>query len=503
MSEKGCLKDLIVEDIEIDNLTLKGNIKFKGYKFPINDGNNEDILKTDGNSTPSWSENVGSLQKDEIFPHVPAKSNSTGNVLYVDENKSVKIKKNDGIWYTFGEINEYPSFNVTPSPTYTLHSVNPTNIDVRAEDPEKLIIIYSLILQEIVNGVWKTITISDLSLISSITESSITDELGAIKRYTISPNQDVNNFGEFKLIISVTDGINITNTSSIIGIYPATGGIFNTYSDVNGNKYKVHIFLEGGNFIVNVDNLVIDFLIVGGGGGGASKRGGGGGAGGVVIGTQTINTGNFTIIIGNGGAGLVSGDSGFGGDGNNSTFKGFIAKGGGGGGGGGGSTTYYPNGIYSNGIAGGSGGGCRGNRASAIPGASVQDDYVSITNVSGYGNSGGTKSYSGTGGGGAGSVGYSGNTNKGGNAGIGMSNSFKTGNNLYYGGGGGGGGVADGGGSGGSGGGGNGGGSTNLSTPGSPNTGGGGGAGGSNNNSVNYAGKQGGSGIVLIRYVIS
>jgi hypothetical protein len=500
MSEKGCLKDLIVEDIEIDNLTLKGNIKFKGYKFPINDGNNEDILKTDGNSTPSWSENVGSLQKDTIFPHVPAKSDSAGNVLYVDENKSVKIKKNDGIWYTFGEINEYPIINVTPSPTYTLHSVTPTYIDVRAKDPEKLIIIYSLILQEIVNGVWKTITISDLSLISSITESSITgnDGLGAIKRYTISPNQDVNNFGEFKLIISVTDGINITNTSSIIGIYPATGGIFNTYSDVNGNKYKVHIFLEGGNFIVNVDNLVIDFLIVGGGGGGASKRGGGGGAGGVVIGiSQTINTGgDFPIIIGNGGAGMESGNSGIGVDGNDSTFKDFVAKGGGGGGGSG------------DGNIGGSGGGCRGNRASAIPGTSNQDDYDTITNVSGYGNSGGNPSYNGPGGGGAGSVGYSGDTNKGGNAGSGMSNSFKTGNNLYYGGGGGGGGVVGGGGSGGSGGGGNGGGSTNLSTPGSPNTGGGGGAGGSQSqyvysNPENYAGKQGGSGIVVIRYVIS
>lgn len=498
MSEKGCLKNLIVEDIETNNLTLKGNIKFKGYKFPTIDGANGHILKTDGNSNASWSENIGSLQKDNsTFPFVPAKSNSVSNVLYVDENKSVKIKKNDKIWYTFGEINLSPVFdqNYTPATTYTLDlNGSPTIINVRATDPEGLNIIYSVILQKIVNGVWKTITISDLSNISEIPQlSSITDELiGNIKRYTITPITYNNNGGEFKLIISATDGINITNTSSIFGLNAAEGGIFTTY-EADGTTYKVHTFLESGTFTVNT-TLTIDFLIVGGGGGGASRHGGGGGAGGVVVGTsQTINSGTFSIDIG-GGGNAYTGNGGHASNGSDSSFNLFIASGGGGG----------SSSQTSNGRDGGSGGGARGNSGKS-GGDSNQLPYTNTTNVTGYGEPGGYNSggaYGGGGGGGAGgNGGNSSSGSNGKNGGVGIQNLFRTGSNAYYGGGGAGGGSSSGG-SGGNGGGGNGGGGgSNSSTAGTANTGGGGGAGGHNGGDTNYPGKVGGSGIVVIRYI--
>jgi len=274
------------------------------------------------------------------------------------------------------------------------------------------------------------------------------------------------------------------------GSNSGSGGIETQYTTVDNITYKIHTFLSSGTFILSSGSIDIDYLIVGGGGGGASRHGGGGGAGGVVIGiSQTINTGNFPIIIGNGGAGLLANGSGYGSDGIDSTFNSFIASGGGGGA------------SSGAGNIGGSGGGRRGN-TSGSGGASDQNTYSSTSNVTGYGNSGGTvnnNSYGGSGGGGAGSAGITSNGTNGSNGGIGIQNSFKTGINVYYGGGGSGGGST-GGGSGGDGGGGNGGGgSYNSSTFGSPNTGGGGGAGG--HGSSNYPGKLGGSGIVVIRYV--
>lgn len=239
----------------------------------------------------------------------------------------------------------------------------------------------------------------------------------------------------------------------------------------------------------------IDVLIVGGGGGGASRCGGGGGAGGVIMKTISISTGNYPIILGKGGNGLQSNGSGEAQNGYSSYAFGEVALGGGYG-----SSTAI-------GGSGGSGGGARGNTTSA------RSSYNPEQGKSGGGSKPQEESIRALGGGGGGYSQPGGSSDKSdnniskGGDGFNASKIFGTdfGDQGWFAGGGGGGGgsgdeyIAYGG----KGGGGNGNsGSTDDSTAGINNTGGGGGGGGFND-SVNYNGKNGGSGIVLIRYPIS
>ena len=231
-------------------------------------------------------------------------------------------------------------------------------------------------------------------------------------------------------------------------------------------------------YSINVpETYICDILLVGGGGGGGYHTGGGGGAGGYYYQTNvTIPIGTYTISVGNGGnAGPDNNTRG--GNGSDTNFNGITAKGGGGG-----ASDNDPTGN-----SGGSGGGADWN---GTPGAD--------TDTNTEGNNGGTPinitgQYYGSGGGGAGSTGF---TN--GNGGTGKSNTI-TGTITFYAAGGGGGrnegtnwsGI------GGSGIGGNGGNGTIAGTSGFNGTGSGGGGGGYNN--TGSAGR-GGSGIVIIRY---
>ncbi|MFA5917810.1 MAG: glycine-rich domain-containing protein [Candidatus Gracilibacteria bacterium] len=271
--------------------------------------------------------------------------------------------------------------------------------------------------------------------------------------------------------------------------FTATGGIV-TYTDSNGlnprsypkypGGYTVHTFLTSGNFTVTGSGNV-EYLVVAGGGGATANAngGGGGGAGGLLQGSLTLNSQSYGIIIGNGGSGSNIWNGGT--NGENSSFAGLIAIGGGRGG--------------ASGVAGGSGGGGGGNGNAYQYGGS---------GVTGQGNAGGTNNktspYPGGGGGGAGGVGINGIGNQAGSGGPGIYSNI-SGISVAYAGGGGCGGTSQGSkvGSGGIGGGGAGGLSAN-GTNGTPNTGGGGGGG---SNSSPYYGGNGGSGIVIIRYLIN
>ena len=234
--------------------------------------------------------------------------------------------------------------------------------------------------------------------------------------------------------------------------------------------------------------LSCDILIVAGGGGGGSSAGGGGGAGGLIyLSNQNISPGNYTAIVGKGGAGSVRVN------GYNSSFMTNIAIGGGFGGG------------MSEGGPGNGGSGGGGNRSN-IDNASVPGE-TGGSGTAGQGNSGGQgKNFSGsnTGGGGGGGAGAAGvsafTTGRGANGGIGLAYSI-TGTSTYYAGGGGGGSGSDfnTAGSGGLGGGGNGSIWANTGGNASANTGGGGG-GGSAYPGNGRVGGAGGSGIIIIRY---
>jgi len=269
-------------------------------------------------------------------------------------------------------------------------------------------------------------------------------------------------------------------------VWSMIGGI-NATSDgavTNVNGYTIHTFTSSGTFTVNSGGEV-EYLIVAGGGAGASTDGGGGGAGGVLTGTLNVNTGPYTIARGSGGA-YVNANDRAGNNGTNTTALGFTAIGGGGGG----NDRVSGQGPKSGGSGGGGGSrqsqgqweGASGTAGPPRQGYDGGDGVTSPAIISG-------------GGGGAGEAGKDGNDGSrpaGGGDGI----QWPSGSGTYYGGGGGGGHNVNG--TGGQGGGGQG--STNttsLSTVGTPNTGGGGGGGGGSHS----RGSNGGSGIVIIRYL--
>lgn len=293
---------------------------------------------------------------------------------------------------------------------------------------------------------------------------------------------------------------NITIPITSPEVSDSTGGQVDTKT-IDGKKYRIHSFKTAGSHTFSIDaESEIDILIIGGGGGGGTNSGGaasggGGGAGGLVFEKQTVGPGDYSIYVGEGGAGETSLDGGFRGEnGEDSTAFNLTAIGGGGGGG-------RTNGEQK-GADGGSGGGASSQGYSG--GTSLQSSSTS----GGYGYDGGDSDGSGgsssnedggAGGGGAAEKGGYGQVNSSaGNGGDGryygdvFGDSF--GENGYFAGGGGGGqtgGYSKG--SGGIGGGGDGGKRNNPASDAQEGTGGGGGGG------ANDIAGDGANGQVLIR----
>jgi len=278
--------------------------------------------------------------------------------------------------------------------------------------------------------------------------------------------------------------LNMQVTTATTNGATATGGVITT----NGN-YRIHTFINSGTFeVLGGASITCDVLVVAGGGGGGRWGGGGGGGGGVIYTNLLSVSGTKNVTVGSGGAGGLNGVNST--AGSNSIFDSIIAYGGGHGGGNG-------SGSETAGGSGGSGGG-----------SSSGDDGGLGINGQGYaggkGSGNAPPDYGSGAGGGAGQVGVSGTSTKGGNGGIGIE-SYISGSGVYYAGGGGGavnnttGVVGDGG----LGGGGAGSQSDTIPTAGTSNTGGGGGGGGGNAGAGPQDGADGGSGIVIVRYLVN
>lgn len=313
--------------------------------------------------------------------------------------------------------------------------------------------------------------------------------------------------------------------------FVATGGTETTFTDSNGQDWKVHKFLETADFtVVGFGVPEADILLVAGGGGSSINISGGGGGGGVVyVQNAYIPAGVHQMQVGGGAPYAVVGDT-LGKNGSVTTAFGATVYGGGGGG------------IWANGAGfdGGSGGGSssRNDSTGVLSGGASQDPITAGSilesgNITFYGEDGGssTHNYSGTGGtgwvsasggGGAGGIGGGGAQNSSGyDGGAGVLINMD-GNDYYWAGGGGGanfnvnsstnsggdGGIGGGGGGMGQTGYGAGGGSAinagqNASSGNAGNGGensGGGGGGQLNNGDI---GGKGGAGIIIIRYRIS
>ena len=164
----------------------------------------------------------------------------------------------------------------------------------------------------------------------------------------------------------------------------ATGGD----TIMTDGTYWYHAFKSSGTF-TPAKGLSADILTIAGGGGAGTINGGGGGAGGVLYTTSaSLGTSNYTVTVGAGGATNGTGNRGL--NASNSVFASYTAIGGGGGGG-------YETGQTTGG-SGGSGGGA---------GALDSPNYSGGSATSGQGFAGGNANsiYSGAGGGGAGAVG--------------------------------------------------------------------------------------------------
>ncbi len=294
------------------------------------------------------------------------------------------------------------------------------------------------------------------------------------------------NTAAVNIITVYGDGANIPAgfTFSLYGIKAwtdettpkATGGY--VYSD---STYWYHAFPSSSTFTPN-QSITADILCVAGGGGTSSNFPGGGGAGGLLgFTSQSLTATGYTVTVGSGGAGTT--DPTRGGNGTNSQFGGLTAAVGGGGSG-------ARNGTAA-GANGGSGGAAAFNSGTGGTGTAGQGN-------NGGGSASGSVNYGTGGGGGAGAAGTNGTSTTTGDGGVGSSAYStwglvtNTGHNVsgtvYYAGGGSGVGDSD------AGAGGYGGGASAANGAGGGNglfaTGGG--AAGST--------KNGGSGIVIIRY---
>ena len=120
------------------------------------------------------------------------------------------------------------------------------------------------------------------------------------------------------------------------GVDASGGTTVTTFTDNTGTEYQIHAFENVGNdtFTVNSGGEV-DVLVVGGGGGGNgdhANAGSGGGAGGFVYYKgHPIQSGNFNVVVGQGGAGASNTPSP-GDDGGDSSFGTLQTAFGGGGG---------------------------------------------------------------------------------------------------------------------------------------------------------------------------
>ena len=334
----------------------------------------------------------------------------------------------------------------------------------------------------------------DIALLAFKTQAN-----GSLARYNLV-DQSVDSFEDASGISASDSAYEVRNAAGKYysggGQNYPTGGTVTTHG-----SYRVHSFLSGSTNVVAAVAGTVDVLMVGGGGAGGSYHSGAGGAGGMIVGTGwTLPVGTSVAVVGAGGVGQAGNTSYAVNKGADSTFRGETALGGGGAG------TYNLSGAnpYAGGSTGGSGGGVAGGGPGTMTGAAGNQPNPTQPGT-GYAFKGGDSqagwTHAGGGGGGAGAVGGNASgTATAGAGGAGRDNDFRTGSNVTYAGGGGGGlwsGSTPG--SGGSGGGGPGGTGQGAGTAGTANTGGGGGGFGGNNGT--QVGADGGSGIIVMRYL--
>jgi len=293
--------------------------------------------------------------------------------------------------------------------------------------------------------------------------------------------------GSFNFVVSATDqnggSTNSVTLSLNVTNIVVTGGTLTT-----DGTYLYRTFTSTGTLAISGGTITGTYIMGGGGAGGASGNGGayggggGGGAGGFREPNSAVLTGSYGITIGAGGSGGPNGNNGT--PGSTTSFNG-ISAGGGGNGGQGGGTSGAPGSNGGGGSGGGGGGYAGGNYSGGSAGGVGLSNAGGATGGNNAGGGGGGASGAGTNGnsGAHGGAAYSGLTSWTSTTGIGVNGAFCGGGGGAF---------------------------TNSASAGTT-TGGGGntaggaasansGSGGAGGGNAPFAGGNGASGFVIVRY---
>ena len=241
-------------------------------------------------------------------------------------------------------------------------------------------------------------------------------------------------------VVDSSGGVSGNRIFLTVSSLPSGGTVTTSGSD------RIHTFSGTGRntgsgvFVNTINNLSVQYLLIGGGGGApgyGGADGGGGGGGGFVTGTTTLPIGTYTITVGKGGAGgnYNLRAAGYANDGEHGTSPGARN---------GGDSKFYQFTAFGGGagsLAGGGVGGA-GDGGSGGGGTNASNSKGPGSSLNGQGNAGGTGAGSGNGkagggGGGAGGVGGNATNGNGGNGGAGQASSISGSSVTYAGGGGG------------------------------------------------------------------
>lgn len=143
MSEKGCLKDLRVQNLEITKkCVVKNDFQINIFKFPKTNGLDNQLLTTDGNGNLTWDNPKSSLGVYDTINELPT-NNLEGKLTYVKNVNNIYLNKknNDDTlgWYKIKTVGDVPSFTSTLNSSYQFNNTDTninTQISLSGTDPD-------------------------------------------------------------------------------------------------------------------------------------------------------------------------------------------------------------------------------------------------------------------------------------------------------------------------------------------------------------------------------
>jgi len=207
--------------------------------LPNNDGDADQVLKTNGSGTLSWvaQSSGGGVTVYATIDDLPLSGVDEGSMALVDSTDRLYIFSDSG-WYNIALVNTTPTISGVNSSYNLAKDGTATVVTITATDPEGLPVTYSLV--------------SDTS--GSI--ASVTQGTGSNTNvFTITPSTSESNQGTFTLTFRASDGVNIASaaavftlefkvtnsnyTTALITSVGANNAVNNSFDDASSNNHTV------------------------------------------------------------------------------------------------------------------------------------------------------------------------------------------------------------------------------------------------------------------------